>query len=262
MSSIRLALTAALLATSPAMFAADDRYDVLGKVLTPFLTLFAEDANEGRAMSMAVRIEQMTDLPAALVGAKAEISVEAPDKLRLHGPVLGETLTLVRNGDKIWVHPGAKAKALLDAANAGKQLPPAEKKYKLGDFTLPIPAKEMNLLPILFTVKDAGSEALDGEPCRVLDLALMPELARSGALAGLTGRVWARANSTPARFTVARSDWNIVLRFDRVDFSAKLPASTWEPTSEEAADVLELEPKDYSRFLRAITGFKKKAKAE
>lgn len=260
MSSIRLSIIAALLAASPATFAADDRYDVLGKVLTPFLTLFAEDAKEGRALSMSVRIEKMTDLPAELAGAKADIAIEAPDKLRLHGPVLGETLTLVRNGDKIWVHPGAKAKALLDAANAGKQLPPAEKKYKLSNFSLPIPVKELNLLPILFTVKDVGSEALDGESCRVLDLALMPELARSGALAGLTGRVWARANSTPARFTFARTDWNVVLRFDRVEFSEKLPASTWEPSSEEAADVLELEPKDYSRFLRAITGFKKKAK--
>ena len=105
-----------------------------------------------------------------------------------------------------------------------------------------------------------GSESLDGEACRVLDLALMPELARSGALAGLTGRVWARANSTPARFTIARTGWNVVLRFDRVEFSDKLPASTWEPSSEEAGDVLELEPKDYSRFLRAITGFKKKEK--
>jgi hypothetical protein len=53
-----------------------------------------------------------------------------------------------------------------------------------------------------------------------------------------------------------------VLRFDRVAFSETLPKSTWEPTSEEAGDVLELEPKDYSRFLRAISGYKKKAKKE
>ena len=260
MTLIHSTILAALLAASPATFAAEDRYDVLGKVLTPFLLLFAQDAKANRALAMSVRIEQMTDLPAALAGAHADIAIEYPNKLRLHGPVLGETLTIARRGEKIWVHPGAVAKALLDAADDGKQLPPADKKYKLGDFSLPIPVKELNLLPILFVVKDMGSEALDGEECRVLDLSLMPEIAKGAGFAGWVGRVWVRANSTPARFTIAQPGWNIVLRFDRVDFSEKLPASTWEPSSEEAGDVLELEPKDYSRFLRAISGFKKKAK--
>jgi len=222
--------------------------------------LLSPDATSKNALSMSVRIEQMTDLPAELAGAHADISIEAPNKLRLHGPVLGETLTIVRNGDKVWVHPGAVAKALLEAKGDNKKLPPADKKHKLGDFTLPIPSKELNLLPILFVVKDVGSESLDGEMCRVLDLSLMQEIAKSAGFDGWVGRVWAREDYTPARFTISRPDWNIVLRFDRVAFSKTLPASTWEPTTEEAGDVLELEPKDYSRFLRAISA--KRAPAE
>ena len=237
---------------------------MLGKVLTPFFALLAPDAGN-HALAMSVRIEQMTDLPPALAGAHADIAIESPNKLRLHGPVLSETLTIVRNANKIWVYPGSAAKALLDAKEAKddkKQLPPTDKKYQLGDFTLPIPVKELNLLPILFVVKDVGSDPLDGQTCRVLDLSFMPEIAKSADFAGWVGRVWARPDYTPARFTISRPGWNIVLRFDRVAFAEKLPASTWEPTSEEAGDVLELEPKDYNRFLRAISGYKKKPKKE
>lgn len=262
MNLSRLALTLTLLTAVTAPAAEEDRYDVLGKVLTPFVSLLSTDSSAKHGLAMAVRIEQMTDLPAELVGAHADISIEAPNKLRLSGPVLTESLTIVRNGDKIWVHPGAIAKALLDAKDDKKQLPPADKKYKLGNFSLPVPVKELNLLPILFVVKDVGSESLDGQVCRVLDLSLIPEIAKSADFAGWAGRVWVRGDYTPARFTISRPGWNIVLRFDRVAFSDKLPASTWQPTSEEAGDVLELEPKDYSRFIRAISGYKKKPKKE
>src|SRR6185369_14971885 len=102
-----LALT---LCTALTASAEEDRYDVLGKVLTPFVSLLAPDATANHALALSVRIEQMTDLPAELAGARAEISIEAPNKLRLHGPVLGESLTIVRNCDKIRVHPGAIAK--------------------------------------------------------------------------------------------------------------------------------------------------------
>src|SRR5258708_4338762 len=158
MNISRPALTLTLF-TALTAAAEEDRYDVLGKVLTPFFSLLAPDSTTKHALSMSVRIEQMTDLPAELAGAHADIAIEAPNKLRLHGPVLGETLTIVRNADKIWVHPGTVAKALLDAKGDKKQLPPMDKKYKLGDFTLPIPVKERNLLPILFVVKDVRGES-------------------------------------------------------------------------------------------------------
>jgi hypothetical protein len=260
MKPLRLAFALTLF-TAIMAHGEEDRYDVLGKVLTPFFTLLAPEGGN-HALALAVRIEQMTDLPPELAGAHADIAIEAPNKLRLHGPVLGENLTIVRNGQKIWVYPGSVAKALIASKDDQKQLPPTDKKYQLGDFSLPIPIKELNLLPILFVVKDLGHESLDGQDCRVLDLSFMAEIAKSADFAGWVGRVWVRPDYTPARFTIARPGWNIVLRFDRVAFSEKLPAATWEPTSEEASDVLELEPKDYSRFLRAITGYKKKAKKE
>lgn len=248
---------ASLLALAFAAHAEENRYDAFSKTIMPFVGVFAKERkSDARAFTMKVRIEQSSDLPAELNGAAAEIAVQVPDKVRLHGPLLGETFTLVREDEKIWIYPGAKARALLDAAVAGKELPPAEKKFKLGEFQLPIPEKQLVFLAALFTLKDLGSETLDGVECRAMDVSLMPELAKSLKAEGWVARLWIRPDYKPARLTLAKKGWNIVLRFDDVQFAKELPQETWEPSSAEAGDVLKLEPKEYSRFLRAIGGGK------
>lgn len=240
-----------------ALLGEENRYDALSKTILPILGVFAKDQkSENHAFRFQVRIEQATDLPKELAGARAEISVEAPNRLRLHGPLLGEEFTLVRDGDKIWISPGAKAKALLTAAAGTSRLPKPEKKFKLRDFELPLPEKQLVFLPALLTVKDLGDDDVDGVTCRVLDLSLMPELAKSLKSDNYVARLWIKPDHTPARLTLARKGWNIVLRFDDVAVVKELPAETWKPTSAESSDVLELSPKEYSQFLGAIGGDK------
>jgi hypothetical protein len=242
-----------------ATHAADDRYEIFARTITPFLAVFAKDRkSEDRAFSMKLRLEQGTDIPAEFVGAEAEIAVQAPDKARLRGPLLGERFTLVRDDEKLWIYPGAKARALLDAATAGKELPPPDKKFRLGEFKLPFPEKQLIFLAALFSIKDHGSEMLEGAECRALDVQLMPQLAESLKADGWVARMWIRPEMTPARITLARKGWNVVLRVDDVRFAKELPGSIWSPSVEEAGDVLELKPKEYSRFLRAIAGSKGK----
>jgi len=243
------------LATLPFVRAEENRYDVLSKTLNPFLSVFAKDRkSEEPGFALNLRVEQSTDLPTELRGSSAEIALQAPDKLRLRGPLLGETFTIVRDGDDVWISPGAAARALLEATVAGRELPKADKKFKLGDFRLPIPEKQLKLLTALFSVKDQGFDAVDGVECRVLDVTLMPELASSLDAEGWVGRLWVRPDYTPLRLTLARKGWNIVLRFDDVRFSKSMPGSTWKPGADEADDVLKLSAKEYSRFLRAIGG--------
>ena len=249
---LRAALVTIFLA-APEIRAAEDRYDLLGKVLAQFVRVFAgESAGDPRALQLVVSIEQMTGLPPQLVGTRAEIAIEPPDKLRLRGPILGETFTLVRNGNLLWVHPAAKARLLLDPSS-GFGLPPPDKKFQLRAFKLPIPEKQLVFLPVLFAVTDVGRERFRGEECRVLDVRLMPELAAALEVEGWVARVWVKPDATPARLTLARRGWNIVVRFEEVVFSGSLPAGTWKPAEADSADYLELQASDYSRFLRAIT---------
>lgn len=233
----------------------ESRYEVLSKTLTPFLAIFAKERkSDDRAFALKIRIEQATNLPEELRGVSAEIALQAPDKLRLHGPLLGETFTIARDDEDVWIYPGAKARALLDAAVAGRKLPKADKDFKLGEFKLPFPEKHLKLLTALFSVKDQGYDAIDGVECRALDVTLLPELASSMDAEGWVARIWVRPDYTPMRLTLARKGWNIVMRFDDVKFAKELPESTWKPSAEEQSDVLELKPKEYSRFLRAIGG--------
>jgi len=249
----RLALLAALLLPPGLARAEENRYDVLGKLLVPFANVFAKNTrNPDRAMLLTGRLELLTGLPPALAGLSVELAVQYPDKLRLRAPVLGEELTICRHGQEVWAYPGAKAAALLDAASAGRKLPKPDPSVRLAPFALPIPEKQLALLPVLFQVKDVGVASLDGEPCRVLDLFLMPELARSLREKDSAARVWVRGDGKPARLSVARAGWQIAVRFDRVEFSKTLPPETWQPTSEQAVDVLKLDPARYGELLGAL----------
>jgi hypothetical protein len=247
----RFALVALLLAV-PAR-AEENRYDLLSRMLTPFVNVLAKStSNPNRAVSFTLKLEKMTDLPAGMEGSQADVALEYPDKLRLHGPVMGEDVTICRHGQELWAFPGSKVEALLKTAAAEKKLPKLDPKFRLEPFQLPLPDQDFVLLPALFEIKDIGSEPLDGEPCRVMDLFLMPQLARSAKAQGWGARVWIRGDAKPARISVAKPGWMVVVHFDHLEFAPKLPDSTWEPTSEQAGDVLKLDPARYQQLLGTL----------
>ena len=253
MKFLRLALLAALLVPAGFLRAEENRYDVLSRLLMPFANVFAKETkNPNRAMVLTARLERLTGLPPALVGSRAEIAVQYPDKLRLRAPVLGEELTICRRGQEVWVWPGTKAAALLEAAGAAGKLPKPDPQAQLAPFQLPVPEKQLALLAMLFQVKDVGAEPLDGEPCRVLDLFLMPELAKSLREKDWAARVWVRGDGRPARLSVARAGWQMAVRFERLEFSKTLPPETWQPTAEQAGDVLRLDAARYGQLLEAL----------
>jgi len=246
-------LALALWLAAPAARAAENKYDVLAKLLMPFANLLAERShNPQRAVRLSARLETMTDLPPALAGARAELALEYPDKFHLRAPILGEVLTLCRNGQKLWVAPGSRAVALLHAASADRKLPPPDPKARLAPFRLPVPEKQLVFLPALFRVEDGGSEALDGRACRVLGLQLVPELESSLKTPGWSGRVWVGEKGVPARLVLQRADWEMSVRFDRVEFSKSLPPATWQPEAAESADVQKLTPAQYFQLLGAF----------
>jgi len=249
---LRPVLLSALLLFS-AQATDDNRYDLVGRMLMPFLNIFAKSTTSpNRAVSFTLKLEQMTDLPPALAGSQAEVAVEYPDKLRLRGPIMGEDVTVCRKGQDVWAYPGSKVEALLAATTAAKKRPKADAKFQLKPFELPIPDKELVFLPALFQIKDIGSEPVDGDPCRVLDLFLMPELTRSLKAQGWGARAWIDAQAKPVRISVAKPGWMVVVRFEHLEFAPKLPENTWEPTSEQASDVLKLDAARYQQLLNTL----------
>jgi hypothetical protein len=251
--NILLTLLAALFFASPAHSEEENRYNVLGRLLRPFVSVFAKDSkNPNRAFTLTAKLETMTDLPPAFVGSSADLALQYPDKIKLHVPLLGDEITLCRNGQDLWAYPGAKVDALLKANAASKPTSPTDAKTPLAPFEIPIPEKELNLAPVLFQVKEVGMETLDEVPCRVLDLYLMPELAHSLKAQNWAARVWVRPDGAPARISFAKPGWQMAVRFQRVEFSPKLPPETWQPTAEQAGDVLKLDPARYRELLGGL----------
>ena len=237
---------------SPAR-AADNKYDVLAKALAPFINVLAEKTkNPNRAMSLVARVERLTGLPPELAGARAELDLQYPDRLRIRGPLLGEQVTACRNGQQLWAIPGERLQAALDLAVAQRKLPKPDPKARLEPFRLPLPQKQLVFLPALFDVADAGFESLDGVENRVLDLTLMPELDRQLEQRGWHGRLWIRPDGKPARLVVARPGWELAVRFEKVAFAPRLPDATWEPPADAASGVLTLDAPRFQQLLRAI----------
>jgi hypothetical protein len=248
-----LLMGAVLVAAPMARAAEENRYDILSKMLLPFLNIVVKTtSNPNRAVQLTATLEQMTNVPPGLIGAKAELAMEYPDKVRLRGPMLGEDVTICRRGQEVWAFPASKLLPLLEAAAKAKKLPKLDRKARLEPFSLPIPERQLVFLPALFQIKDVGTESLGGEPCRVLDLFLTPELTKSRKSSGWAARVWARSDHRPARLSVAKPGWSIVVRFQQVDFSPALPESTWQPTPEQASDILTLDAPHYQQLLEAL----------
>lgn len=252
-SALLSSITALALLGSPACQAEENRYDLLSRMLLPFLNIAVKTtSNPNRALQLTASLEQLTNVPPALIGSKAELALEYPDKVRLRGPILGEDITICRHGQDVWAYPASKLQPLLEAAAKAKKLPKLDPKARFEPFALPIPEKQLVLLPALFQVTDVGTEPLGGEPCRVLDLFLTPELVKSLKSSRWAARVWARSDGRPARLSVAKPGWNLVVRFQQVEFSPALPENTWQPTPEQAADLLTLDAPHYQQLLEAL----------
>jgi hypothetical protein len=238
------------LVVTAAMAGPPNAYDTLAKLLTPFVSVLAKNPKStSRAVRMTVELENASSAPKEAVGSKVEISFQSPDKLRIRGVALGEDVTVCRNGQELWASPGDKIQALLDATAADRKLPPPDPKYKLAPFQLPVPEKQLVFLPALFRAQNAGQEEINGEVCQVLDLQLMPELARSAKeVQGWSARAWVLPDAKPARIILQGPDQTIGLRFSNVTFQKSLDPATWEAP----ADAAKIPPSRYDQLIRAL----------
>jgi hypothetical protein len=240
--------------------AAENAYDVLGRTLHPIVNLFVEETeNPRRALQGEFTLVRMTKLPPQFAGSKVALSLEHPDKIIIRGPVLGEPVTLCRDGQKIWASPGARIQAMINALG---ELPKRKKKFKLDEFELPFPEKNLVFLPVLFQVQDQGSQPTNGVSCRILDVRLMPQLAESLEVEDWAVRAWITPDYKLAKLQVARPGWETVVAVERLDFLERLPKETWKPTELEAADVLRLDAPQLKQVLDAVKRGRKPAESE
>ena len=211
----------------------DNPYDVIGKVFSPFWSvLLADTKSPNKACTMTLEMVEVSGrLPKQMAGASLQAAVQFPDKVKLQAPVLGEEITVCRNGDKVWAYPGAKVEFLLKRF---KGKPPPTKK-KNTPIYLPITPQQAIFLPALFTVARpdvAEIQSLNGEDCRVISAGLMPELARAAKAEGFRAKMWVAPGYAPRRVEITQPDFVAVTEIKDLRFSPSLPASTWQPPAD------------------------------
>lgn len=208
---------------------ADNRFDIIFKVFKPFFSVLLVGGKQGdRAASLRLIMRDVTGrLPAQFRGATLEAAVQFPDKLKLQAPVLGEQITVCRNGNEVWATPGEKVEYLLKQF-AGK-LPKPRKSTNTPLF-LPITAQQAIFLPALFVLDEGKTyEDINGEPTRVISGSLMPELATATKAEDFRATMWVAAGYLPRQIKVTRRDFTATVGIEELTFAPSLPPATWLP---------------------------------
>jgi hypothetical protein len=227
------------------LLARENQYDVLGKVLMPIANVFTQNP-QGKptphALVLDAHLLEASKLPPEFQGQAVHIALMTPDAVLIQAPIAGENLTVCRDADSLWATPGSKIQSLLNQATADlsekkKKKRKAEAEKLMGPLALPVPQQDLVFLPILFQVADAGDDTLAGAPCRILDVQLMPQLAKSLHAEDWTARVWVGPGYALLKIALTGPNWSGTVAIDKLSFPTGLPDATFQP---QGADVLKL----------------------
>ena len=235
-----------------ATFAAPNRYDILARVLQPYLTLFfSKSCSKAVEMEVVVRsIEGGNPAAyAAIVNQPVKLSFQGPDKLRVEIANPDHRKIVCRSGQRVWVYPrDLAAEVVATASNA-------EKNGRAMDFRLPLNDQEIVLLPAMFRITHFNSVTDSwGSPAWDIEFRTDPTLEKELKAPPVIIAARVRQSDFGVEHVKMRSGvWSGEMEVNAVRFSAQLPQETWEPTADLGAEVVELPPGLLSSALKKIS---------
>lgn len=204
-------------------------YDTVARMLAPILNPFLENPTRPEvAIRGTLILESATVRGSEAAGVSAptlRFAVERPDRLRVEGGIGNLSVVVCRSGNRAWASPGGPVRELLS-----RMPPPRNPSPDLGPMRLPVNDTQAIFLPALLSVREVDRSEFRGQPCRVLDLGLMPELARAAGADAWSARIWVRdADNRPARIGLRGPQFAGVARVDDLQYVRSLPPETWSP---------------------------------
>ena len=209
----------------------ENRYDVLSKMITPMAgVLLGGNLTTDRALTIRATIGQVAGrLPTMLQGASFTAKIQYPGCFRLDAPVLGQTLTVCRYGNKVWATPGSKVQFLLEQF----QHKPRPQETGSLPLQLPFTAQQAVLLPALFQLENGplsnSITTINGASCRVISGGLMPEIGKATKAEDFSAKLWISSDYTPKRIDIRRNDFALSFQIDELSYLPGFPATTWQP---------------------------------
>ncbi len=227
-------LAVALILFAGPVHAADGPvYDVFAKALAPFASALFGGA-DGQPASFVAEcvVTGATGRLAPAVGTRFRLAIQSPDRLRLDVVTNGSLITACRNGPGLWATPAAPMRSLAEAAGLDtSKTAPDEVSVPL--VPLALNAQMLAFLPIVFDVKDLGTES--DPPRRVLEFGLLPEVRDAIKAQPFFAKAWIDPYYRPCRVVIAGDDYSLELSVAKLDFAGQLAPTAWEsPAGTEA----------------------------
>lgn len=238
--------TGLLLGGSPDL-EAQNKYDVLARVLQPYGALFYSKATT-KAMQADVILREGPPTAAGILNQPLRIFLQMPDKLRIETLDPQHRVVFCRDGQKVWIYP----RDFLAGIVAAQRRP--DKERRISDFHLPLKDEQIVWIPALFQILrfESASDA-DGLPIWTLDFRLAPEFAQAMKCDNwMASTIVKQSDFQVRRLRIESSNWTGSLEVLSCRFEKAFPAQTWEPEPDLANDAAQIPPELFDSALERI----------
>ncbi|MDP6537916.1 MAG: C45 family autoproteolytic acyltransferase/hydrolase [Planctomycetota bacterium] len=205
-----------------------------------------------RCLSGSLQLVAADTMPAEVGGRFVSFAWQAPDRLRLDIPIAGDTYSLGRAGDELWVHSPATDFGVIGRSGVARFLatPDDLDTTTLEPVSLPIERTEL-ALAALFLEIEAGEDVDRGHS---LLLTPTPAALSVGVPEGEL-ELWLTDDLLPSRVRWIDDEGNVLeVAFEDLAFTESLPEESWNLTP-DADDVIEVVALSHlTRFVGSLLG--------
>jgi hypothetical protein len=239
-------LAGGLLFAAPSL-KAQNKYDVLARVLQPYGALFYSKATT-KAMQADVILREGPTPAAEIRDQPLRIFLQMPDKLRIETLDPQHRVVFCRNGQKVWIYPREYWAGVVVAGRRSKR------EITIPDFRLPLKDQQILWIPALFQISRFESVPDNaGAPTWNLDFQLAPEFAQAMKCEAWTASATVRQSDFAVRrLRVESSNWTGALDVLACRFEKTLPPQTWDPDPELAKEATPVPPELFDSALEKI----------
>jgi outer membrane lipoprotein-sorting protein len=226
---------------------AQNKYDVLARVLQPYGALFYSKATN-RAMQADVILREGPPTAAGILNQPLRVFLQIPDKLRIETLDSQHRVVFCRNGQKVWVYPREFLAGIVAAR------PRPGRVTRIPDFHLPLKDQQIVWIPALFQILrfESASDA-SGAPTWTLDFQLAPEIAQAMKCdPWMANAVVGQSDFQVRHLRIESSHWTGALDILASRFDRAFPSQTWEPGPELANDATPVPPELFDTALETI----------
>jgi outer membrane lipoprotein-sorting protein len=226
---------------------AQNKYDVLARVLQPYGALFYSKATT-KAMQADVILREGPPTATEILNQPLRIFLQIPDKLRIETLDPQHRVVFCRNGQKVWVYPHG----ILAGIVAPRQQ--LDRERRIPDFRLPLKDQQIIWIPALFQIlRFVSAPDAAGTPIWAIDFQLVPEFAQALKCDAWTASAIVTQSDFQLRhLRIASSRWTGAIDIIACRFEKAHPPQTWEPDSDLANEATLVPPELFESALESI----------